>query len=89
MATRYARWPFIQPIRKISPAITDIPHTLSEFETIDQLALRYYKDPTLEWVIMCANPEHGLSFAIKPGTQLRIPFPLERVFNEWGLNNEV
>jgi nucleoid-associated protein YgaU len=89
MPTRYSKYLHIQPIRKISIAITDITHTLQHFETLDQIALKYYNDPTLEWVIMCANPDQSLSFAITPGTQLRIPFPLERVFREWGDNGEI
>lgn len=89
MATRYSKYLHIQPIRVITPAITDISHTFKEHETIDQLALKYYNDPNLEWVIMCANPDQSLSFAIKPGTVLSIPFPLDRVFRQWGENNEV
>ena len=89
MATRYSKYSHIQPIRKITPAITDIPHTLKQFETIDQLALKYYNDPTLEWVIMAGNPDYFMSFSIPVGTSLRIPFPLERVFTAWGLNGEV
>lgn len=86
---RYSKYSHIQPIRKISLAITDIDHTLKEFETIDQLAQKYYNDPTLEWVIMCANPDYFLSFAIPAGTVLRIPFPLERVFQAWGQTSDI
>lgn len=86
---RYSRYSHIQPIRKISLSITDIDHTLKEFETIDQLATKYYNDPNLEWVIMCANPDYFLSFAIPAGTVLRIPFPLERVFQQWGISDQV
>ena len=89
MATRYSKYVHVQPIRKITAAVTDITHTLKQHEAIDQLALKYYNDPTLEWVIMAANPDHSLSFAIPAGTVLNIPFPLERVFRLWGEANEV
>ncbi len=89
MASRYSRYPHIQPTRKITPAVTDISHTLKQFETIDQLALKYYNDPELEWVIMAGNPDFLMSFLIPEGTNLTIPFPLERVFRLWGEKSEV
>ena len=39
----------------------------------DLLANRYYKDPTLWWVISSANPEYIGSLFPPIGTQLRIP----------------
>lgn len=89
MPSRYNRFPLVQPVRLIRPAVTDIKHTLKQFESIDSLALKYYNDPNLEWVIMSANPQFSLSFAIPAGTILTIPFPLERVFQSWGETNEV
>lgn len=89
MPSRYSKFPSIQPVRLIKPAVTDIQHTLKQFESIDTLALKYYNDPNLEWVIMSANPQYSLSFAIPAGTVLVVPFPLERVFRSWGENNEV
>lgn len=89
MYSRYSKYPHITPIRKIKPSVTDIPHTLKQFETIDQLALKYYNDATLEWVIMAGNPDYFLSFQIPIGTVLRVPFPLERVFADWGISNEI
>ena len=87
--SRYSRYLHIQPTRVILPALTDIPHTLTEFETIDQLAAKYYGDPGLEWIIMAGNPDFKLSFAIPAGYQLRIPFPLSRVFNAWSINSDL
>ena len=87
--SRYSRYLHIQPSRAVKPAITDIIHTFTAFETVDVLAAKYYNDPSLEWVIMAANPSWSFSFEIPPGTPLRIPFPLSRVFNAWGLNSEV
>ena len=89
MATRYSRSLHIQPIRKIDPAITDIPHPFKEFETVDQLAEKYYGDITLGWIIMCANPQYFDEFSIPPGVDLRIPFPLNRVWNQLGTDGEI
>lgn len=87
--SRFNKFTHIQPLRIIPNSITDITHTLKQFETIDQLALKYYNDPNLEWVIMCANPDHALSFAIPAGTELRIAFPLSRIFNSWGQSSDI
>lgn len=85
MASRYSKSIFIQPTRKIPPAGTDIPHIFKEFETIDNLAAKYYKDPTLGWVIMCANPDYLHEWAIPNGAQISIPFPLSRVWSFFGV----
>ena len=89
MATRYSKWSFIQPTRKINHAITDITHTLKLGENIDELATKYYKDATLGWIIMCANPNFFMEFMVPVGTKLRIPFPLSRVWNQLGEAREV
>ena len=78
-----------QPVRKILNAPTDINHVLKIGERIDNLAYKYYKDPTLSWIIMCANPEFHNEFDISFGTNLRIPFPLERVFTSWLIGNDI
>lgn len=86
---RYNKYTMIQPVRKITPSYTDIEHVLTAHETIDQLALKYYNDATLEYVIMCANPEYFMSFDIPVGTKLIIPFPLTRVFDLWGEQQDI
>jgi len=89
MATRYSRSLHIQPTRKLAPAITDIPHIFKEFETIDQVAFKYYRDATLGWVIMIANPDFMNEFEVLPGAQLRVPFPLSRVWQALGTAGEI
>lgn len=86
---RYSKFPFIQPIRSISPATTDKIHTFTSIDTLDNLADEYYDDPTLSWVIMCANPDFSLEFDIKPGDKIRIPLPISRVWKQWGEKVEV
>lgn len=78
-----------QPMRKIQPAITDILHRLKMGERIDNLAQRYYQDPTLAWVIAAANPEFDNEFEIPIGSTVRVPLPLQRVWDSWLLTNEI
>jgi hypothetical protein len=78
-----------QPIRKVLPAYTDVIHNLKLGERIDNLAFKYYKDPTLAWVIMCANPEFENEFDIPVGSPIRIPWPLQRVFTAWQIDDEI
>lgn len=86
--SRYSKRPFIQPVRKINSASSDILHEYKSPENIDNLAYKYYGNATYGWVIMLANREYPFEFAIPYGVTLRIPFPLERVFQEWGINND-
>lgn len=77
-----------QPIRKILPSAQDIIHTLKMGERLDNVANMYYSDPLKGWVILCANPEWDNEFEIPYGTQIRIPYPLSRVFTQWRIDPE-
>lgn len=90
MANRYVLTSTIpQPVRKIKPSVTDILHPLKMGERLDNLAQKYYKDPTLAWVIAAANPEYDNEFEIGIGFTVRVPFPLSRVFDAWQISNEI
>ena len=89
MASRYSKRTFIQPIRTISRANTDITYIFKQFDNIDTLADHYYHDVTLGWIIMCANPIYKHEWEIKTGDTIRIAFPLNRIWSEWGYNNEI
>lgn len=80
---------FPQPVRKIIPAFTDVLHTLKMGERLDNLAYKYYQDPLLSWIIMCANPQWDNEFEIPFGTTLRIPYPLSRVMNAWQIDKDI
>lgn len=88
MASRYALSLGIQPNRKISIAPTDIYHVFKDEDRLDKLAYQYYRDMTLSWVIMIANPDYYHEFAIKRGETIRIPMPLSRVWREISVNGE-
>lgn len=90
MINRYAsNSTFPQPIRKVIPSVTDQIHTLKMGERLDNIAYKYYGDPGLSWIIMCANPEFDNELDITIGTQLRIPYPLNRVLDDWMINKEI
>lgn len=89
MASRYTKKNFIQPMRKISYASSDLPYVFKQFDNIDTLADKYYHDVTLGWVIMCANPQYNFEWQIKAGDKIRIALPLNRIWNEWGYNEEI
>jgi len=78
-----------QPVRRIIPSPTDILHVLKMGERIDNLASKYYNDPTLSWVIMYANPDWDNELEIPIGTKVRVPFPLQRVYSDWKTNLEL
>jgi len=78
-----------QPTRKIIPAATDILHPLKLGERIDNLAYKFYKDQTLGWVIMSANPQFENEWEIPFGTVVRVPYPLQRIFDSWLISNEI
>ena len=54
----------------------------------DTLALQFYKDSTLWWIIAAANNSKKDSLAVEPGIQLRIPANSSAVVSEYNrLNN--
>lgn len=55
----------------------DIYITTSESMRLDSLALKYYNDASLWWIIARANGI-GMGYAVESGKQLRIPFSIER-----------
>lgn len=77
------------PARIIVPAITDILHPFKMGERIDNLAGKYYNDSELGWVIMYANPQYDNEFEVPIGTNIRIPFPLQRVMDSWMINGQI
>jgi len=89
-ASRYQNNSLVpQPVKKILPSATDIAHPFKIGERIDNLAQKYYSDVTLGWVIMAGNPEYENEFDIPFGVTLRIPYPLQRVFDMWLLSSEI
>jgi hypothetical protein len=72
------------PFVKISESSSD----LSEIwvlgrSRLDKLALKYYNNPFYDFFILYANPEYPNQFDIPDGTLIRIPFPIDRVKQEY------
>jgi hypothetical protein len=62
---------------------TDILVIAGEGDYLDTLAFKYYKDPTLWWVIANVNNVGKGRMSVEPGTQLRIPTDISRILNDF------
>lgn len=72
------------------PALSSDIYVISTAgDRYDTLALEYYSDSSLWWIIAGINSCNKDSLAIKPGVQLRIPAQPQDVINAYEeLNNE-
>lgn len=50
-----------------------VVHVYCEADRLDNLAVKYYGNPQLYWVILDANPQYRCELDIKKGDQLIIP----------------
>jgi len=62
---------------------TDIIITSGETDFLDDLAYKYYGDPTLWWVIALANNIGKGRMSIEPGLQLRIPTEVSQIISKF------
>ena len=51
-------------------------------DRLDILALKYYNDQNLWWIIATAINLNEASYSITPGIQLRIPANVSRILND-------
>jgi hypothetical protein len=59
---------------------------IDNFTRLDRIALKYYNDSTLGWLILYANPQVSFEFDFKNDDIIRIPFPMEQALsNYYGL----
>lgn len=58
---------------EIPPSIDDIYIKTTGGDRYDTLALQFYGDSSLWWIISSANNSERASLVVKPGVQLRIP----------------
>jgi len=74
---------------KIPARSSDIYVISTAGDRFDTLALEYYGDSTLWWIIAGINKGKKDSLAVKPGVQLRIPSSPQRIIDAYEeLNNE-
>ena len=74
----------------------EIPESLNDLYVIttagdryDTLALNYYQDSSLWWIIAGVNNSKKDSLAVQPGTQLRIPMDIQGVLDAFNdVNND-
>jgi phage tail protein X len=68
----------------------DIYVYTTQDDRYDVLALSYYNDSSLWWVIAIANPSVGLSTLVIPeGVQIRIPNNVAAIVDEFRLINQL
>ena len=68
----------------------DIYVYTTQGDRYDVLALNYYGDSSLWWVIAIANPSVGLSTLVIPeGVQIRIPNNVAAIVDEFRLINQL
>ena len=68
---------------KITLDSQDIYVYITQGDRYDSLALTFYKDSSLWWIIATANNIHDATFALPDGTQLRIPQQYNKIVNDF------
>lgn len=77
------------PIYPSIPASEDDFYILSTVgDRYDSLALRFYGDSKLWWIIASANNSTKASLAVPPGEQIRIPASKERAIELFNTLND-
>ena len=75
---------------EIPLSANDIYVYTSQGDRYDLLALNYYGDSSLWWVIAVANPNISLGTLVIPeGVQIRIPSNAVNIINEFKLINQI
>lgn len=75
---------------EISLSVNDIYVYTTQGDRYDLLALNYYNDSSLWWVIAVANPNISLGTLVIPeGVQIRIPSNVVDTINEFKLINQI
>jgi hypothetical protein len=64
---------------KVLPTDNDIYIITEQGDRLDILANKYYKNPSMWWIIASANNINDANFFVQPGTQLRIPANISRI----------
>lgn len=67
---------------KIKPNDNDLYIISQQGDRLDILADKYYNDSSFWWIIAVANNLNDASLSIEPGTQMRIPSNVSKIFND-------
>lgn len=68
---------------KIKPSDNDLYIISEAGDRLDLLAHKYYNDTTLWWIISVANNLNDANFFVEPGLQIRIPFDISTILNDF------
>lgn len=71
----------------IQPTSNDIYVITTAGDRYDTLALDYYNDSTLWWIIASANGRNKDSLVVTPGVQMRIPSNTDDVIEQYNKLN--
>jgi nucleoid-associated protein YgaU len=72
----------------VRPAVSDLLIVAAQGDYLDTLAQKYYRDPTLWWVIASVNNVGKGRLSVEPGLQLRIPSDVISILNEFKRLNQ-
>ena len=67
----------------IEPQSSDIIIISNESDYLDNLAYKYYGDPTLWWVIALANNIGKGKMSVPSGFQIRIPMDINSILSQF------
>ena len=76
----------------IEPQLSDIVVISNDGDYLDNLAYKYYGDPTLFWIIALANNLGKARMSVPGGLMLRIPTNVNEIlvnFNSLNANNNI
>lgn len=68
---------------KIKASNDDMYIVADSADRLDILALKYYNDQNLWWIIAVANNLNDASYSIESGIQLRIPGNIAKILNDF------
>jgi nucleoid-associated protein YgaU len=71
----------------ISPQDSDLQVVSQDGDYLDSLALKYYSDPTLYWIIALANHLGKGRLSVPPGIILRIPIDTSTILGQFSKLN--
>ena len=74
---------------EIAPTANDIYVITTAGDRYDTLALQFYKDSKLWWIIAAANNSKKDSLAVEPGIQLRVPANPSAAVSEYNRLNSI
>jgi len=69
----------IKPFQSIPKSDDDIYIRTEEGDRLDLIAMEFYGDPTLWWIIAIANNINSADIGVNSGVELRIPRDLEYI----------